>query len=127
MVCQSPVFGDFHAIPPARCHRPLWGFRRHDSRSGENENVVYRPTSSSANATLANSISPQTIVFEAVGNNQSLDLNGFTLTTPGMIVERTGSGTGTYTFSINNGIIAGPGRRASSSSIAISCSALPPT
>ncbi len=57
-----------------------------------NENVLYRPTSQAANATLTNSISPQTIVFEPVGGGQSVNLNGFTLTTPGIIVERATTG-----------------------------------
>ena len=73
-----------------------------------NENVIYRPTSGSANATLANSISPQTIVFEPIGSNQSVNLGGFTLTTPGIIVERTVSGTTGYTFTLDGGTLAGP-------------------
>ena len=73
-----------------------------------NENVIYRPTSGSSNATLANSISPQTIVFEPIGSNQSVNLNGFTLTTPGIIVERTVSGTTGYTFTLDGGTLAGP-------------------
>ena len=71
------------------------------------ENVVYRPTTSSANATLANSISPQTVVFEPVGSGQSVDLGGNTLSTPGILVERTVTGTTPYTFTLNNGTIAG--------------------
>ena len=73
-----------------------------------NENVIYRPTSGSSNATLANSISPQTIVFEPIGSNQSVNLGGFTLTTPGIIVERTVSGTTGYTFTLDGGTLAGP-------------------
>jgi len=73
-----------------------------------NENVVYRPTTSSANATLSNSISPQTVVFEPQGSGQSVNLGGFTLTTPGIIVERTTTGTTGYTFALDGGTIAGP-------------------
>jgi fibronectin-binding autotransporter adhesin len=74
-----------------------------------NENVLYRPTSTSANATLANSISPQTIVFEPRTSAQFVNLGGNTLTTPGIIVERLFSGTGTASFAIDNGTLAGPG------------------
>jgi fibronectin-binding autotransporter adhesin len=72
-----------------------------------NENVIYKPTSSSANATLTTNISPQTIVFEPVGTGQSVNLGGNTVTTHGIIVERPGTGTtGNFTFSLDAGSIA---------------------
>ena len=58
------------------------------SATPANENVIYRPTTSSATATLTANISPQTVVFEPRGTNQSIDLGGFTMTTPGLIAER---------------------------------------
>ncbi len=73
-----------------------------------NENVIYRPSSGAANATLANNLNPQTIVFEPILSGQSVNLNGFTLTTPGIIVERSISELGNFTFSIEGGTIAGP-------------------
>src|SRR4029079_17335784 len=81
------------------------------SSAAANENVVYRPASSltSANATLTNSIAPQTIVFEARATGQSVDLGGNTLTTPGIIVERPILGSGAVTFALDNGNLATPG------------------
>jgi fibronectin-binding autotransporter adhesin len=75
-----------------------------------NENVVYRPTTTTANATVSGSISPQTVVFEAQASGQSVTLGtGVTLTTPGIIVERPTTGTSVFTFSLNGGTLAGPG------------------
>jgi fibronectin-binding autotransporter adhesin len=87
------------------------GTQRSDSTlttAAANENVIYRPSSGAANATLANNISPQTIVFEPILSGQSVNLNGFTLTTPGIIVERSILGSGAFTFSMEGGTIAGP-------------------
>ncbi len=78
------------------------------SSAAAGENVIYKPSSSSANATLANDISPQTIVFEPGGSGQSVNLGGHTVTTHGIIVERPGSGTGSFTFTLDNGIITDP-------------------
>jgi autotransporter-associated beta strand protein len=80
------------------------------SATPANENVIYRPTTSSANATLTANISPQTVVFEPRGLSQSVDLGGFTLTTPGIIVERTTSDTtAAFEFSLTNGTVTTPG------------------
>jgi autotransporter-associated beta strand protein len=74
------------------------------------ENVVYRPTNATANATLTNNIAPQTVIFEPRGNGQSVNLNGFTLTTNGLMFSgREITGTGTYIFSINGGTLEGAG------------------
>lgn len=79
------------------------------SSAAANENVIYRPSNSSANATLGNNISPQTIVFEPLGSGQSVNLGGRTLTTHGIIVERPGSSTvGSFSFSLDGGSIADP-------------------
>ena len=72
------------------------------------QNVIYRPSTTTATATLSASINPQTIVFEARANNQSVNLGGNTLTTPGIIVERTITGSGTFNFNLTNGTLATP-------------------
>jgi fibronectin-binding autotransporter adhesin len=68
-----------------------------------NENTIYRPTSG-ANATLNNSISVQTLVLEPRSNNQSIDLNGNTITTNGIAVS---GGTSTSIFTLTGGSLAG--------------------
>lgn len=68
-----------------------------------NENTIYRPTSG-ANATLNNSISVQTLVLEPRSNNQSIDLNGNTITTNGIAVS---GGSSTSIFTLTGGSLAG--------------------
>jgi autotransporter-associated beta strand protein len=76
------------------------------SSAAADENVVY---GSSTNATLANDISPQTIVFGASFSGQSVNLGGHKLTTHGIIVERPGTDTSAaFTFSLENGVIDDP-------------------
>ena len=79
------------------------------STAAPSSNIIYRPSTGSTVATLANSISPQTIVFEQRNNGQSVNLGGNTLTTSGIIVERLALGSNPLSFSIDNGTIAGPG------------------
>jgi autotransporter-associated beta strand protein len=69
-------------------------------------NVLYK-ASTGVNSTLANAISPMTLVLEPAGTGQSLDLNTQTLTTNGLMLERAPAGTTAFDFAITDGTLAG--------------------
>ncbi len=71
-------------------------------------NVIYKPTSTST-ATLTNSISPMTLVLEPPVNGYSINLNGNTIATAGLMLERATTGSTVFDFAITNGIVAGNG------------------
>jgi fibronectin-binding autotransporter adhesin len=68
------------------------------------ENTIYRQSSGTLNATLANSITMQSLVLEPGTNNQTLNLNGNTITTNGIAVS---GGTSTSIFTLTGGSLAG--------------------
>lgn len=69
-----------------------------------NENTIYRQSSGTLNASLANSINVQTLVLEPGTNNQTLNLNSNTITTNGIAVS---GGTTNSVFTLTGGSLAG--------------------